>query len=270
MKSDPHAPGKPASDAKDSSTVEERREPEPRVFADAEWDETRYRPLTLPLPPLSPEEGGAAARCDPRGPMRETHWLRHAEANDGRVVLLQLPSQLPFFAGAGGAAGRGGAGGDGQTRALDPLSDPDALVDAQSARLGQLGAGRLGKLLVFESGAVRLQIEGSEVLFDVQPGVPVAHRHEVAIMAPASKQAVLLGGAKQRLVATPHLESLLRCVGKGRVSKRSWNRPREARSSSPFRALQQRAPARLGEAAAPDFGGGDRVGAGWHGGEDGD
>ncbi|KDD71857.1 hypothetical protein H632_c4281p0, partial [Helicosporidium sp. ATCC 50920] len=209
VKSDPHAPGKPASDAKDSSTVEERREPEPRVFADAEWDETRYRPLTLPLPPLSPEEGGAAARCDPRGPMRETHWLRHAEANDGRVVLLQLPSQLPFFAGAGGAAGRGGAGGDGQTRALDPLSDPDALVDAQSARLGQLGAGRLGKLLVFESGAVRLQIEGSEALFDVQPGVPVAHRHEVAIMAPASKQAVLLGGAKQRLVATPHLESLL-------------------------------------------------------------
>jgi hypothetical protein len=40
--------------------------------------------------------------------------------------------------------------------------------------LGKLPAGKVGKLLVFESGKVKMQI--GEVLLDVQPGVPCGFR----------------------------------------------------------------------------------------------
>ena len=67
----------------------------------------------------------------------------------------------------------------------------------------------MGKLLVFESGAVKLQM--GEVLLDVSLGSSCGFRQDVAATCTASGQFLQLGKLEARLVASPDIGQLLKC-----------------------------------------------------------
>lgn len=67
---------------------------------------------------------------------------------------------------------------------------------------------QLGKLLVFESGAVKLQI--GDVLLDVAAGTPCQFRQDVAAVNVNHGQFVCLGDVAQRVVCSPNIDQLIR------------------------------------------------------------
>ena len=71
----------------------------------------------------------------------------------------------------------------------------------------------MGKLLVFESGAVKLQM--GEVLLDVSLGSVCGFRQDVAATSTAGAgpgHFLQLGKLEARLVASPDIGQLLKCV----------------------------------------------------------
>ena len=67
---------------------------------------------------------------------------------------------------------------------------------------------QIGKLLVFESGAVKLQM--GDVLLDVAAGTPCQFRQEVASINDKEGHFVFLGDVSQRVVCSPNVEQLIR------------------------------------------------------------
>ena len=67
---------------------------------------------------------------------------------------------------------------------------------------------QIGKMLVFQSGAVKVQL--GDVLFDVLPGTEAAFRQDIAAVNAAEQACVFLGGISQRVVACPDIAHLLR------------------------------------------------------------
>jgi hypothetical protein len=78
--------------------------------------------------------------------LHELDFLQSSEHNDDELLLFQLPPLLPVAAPAGSqpASSDGGAG---------PSNG-----GARPASLRQLPSSKLGKLLVFESGRVKMQV----------------------------------------------------------------------------------------------------------------
>lgn len=68
----------------------------------------------------------------------------------------------------------------------------------------------MGKLLVFESGAVKLQM--GDVLLDVAAGTPCQFRQDVAAVNVNHGQFVFLGDVAQRVVCSPNIDQLVRYV----------------------------------------------------------
>jgi hypothetical protein len=69
---------------------------------------------------------------------------------------------------------------------------------------------QIGKMLVYESGAVKMQL--GDVLFDVLPGTEAAFRQDIAAVSAADQACVFLGGVQQRVVACPDIGHLLRWI----------------------------------------------------------
>ena len=67
----------------------------------------------------------------------------------------------------------------------------------------------MGKLLVFESGAVKLQM--GDVVLDVAAGTPCQFRQEIASVNAREGHFVFLGDVSQRVVCSPNVEQLIRC-----------------------------------------------------------
>ena len=126
------------------------------------------------------------------------------------LMLFQLPSVLPIpvlhqsgglDGGAGpstsaaAAAGVGNSGGGGGG------------LDGCPASLAALPAGKIGKVLVLRSGAVKIQI--GDVLFDVSPGIPCEMRQDFAAVDPVTKECIMLGQLTERIVVTPNIDNLL-------------------------------------------------------------
>lgn len=67
---------------------------------------------------------------------------------------------------------------------------------------------QIGKLLVFESGAVKLQM--GEVLLDVTAGTPCQFRQEVAAVNAKDAHFIFLGDVAQRIVCSPNIGQLIK------------------------------------------------------------
>lgn len=67
--------------------------------------------------------------------------------------------------------------------------------------------GQVGKLLIFESGAVKMRV--GDVLLDVAAGSACECRQEVALISPASSSVTMLGHVQETAICTPNLEQLL-------------------------------------------------------------
>ena len=115
------------------------------------------------------------------------------EEEDGRrrLFLVQLPAVLPISAAAARAgAEEAAAAVAGPSGSRPPASAPptsacppsssSASASAPPVRgcaLKELPSGCIGRLLVFRSGKVKLQM--GDVLMDVSPGLPCQHRIDV-------------------------------------------------------------------------------------------
>lgn len=69
---------------------------------------------------------------------------------------------------------------------------------------------QIGKLLVFDDGAVKLQM--GDVLLDVTAGTPCHFRQEVAAVNAKDAHFIFLGDVAQRVVCSPNIEQLIRSV----------------------------------------------------------
>ena len=143
-------------------------------------------------------------------------------AAEEQLFLLQLPSTLPVAAPAAkeqrtqqagrrkGAAAAAAGEGFGEAKGLRSGG-------LEGASISRVPPGKLGKLLVFESGKVKLQI--GDVLLDVGSGMPCLARQEVAAVNHEAGHLVLLGDVTQRVVVSPNVWQLM---GKEEVG--NWER----------------------------------------------
>ncbi|DBB12865.1 hypothetical protein WJX82_003855 [Trebouxia sp. C0006] len=164
-----------------------------------------YYPTILPLRQPGMEETDAEVHArDDRPPDLSLHkedpgtaaaelGLLDADADPERLLLFQLPSLLPVPASSLGPPKPGAP--------LRSLSQPTA------SSLDQLPSGKVGKLFVFESGAVKLQM--GDVLLDVAAGTPCQFRQEVASINAREGHFVFLGDVAQRVVCSPNVEQLI-------------------------------------------------------------
>lgn len=106
---------------------------------------------------------------------------------DGELMLFQLPSVLPIAA------------------IKNDTEEPHS--ENRPSGLGDLPSMKIGKLLVLQSGAMKMQI--GDVLFDVAPSIPCKMRQEAAIIDINNKECTMLGPVTQRVVVTPDVEHLL-------------------------------------------------------------
>ncbi|KAK9798492.1 hypothetical protein WJX73_000739 [Symbiochloris irregularis] len=109
-----------------------------------------------------------------------------------RLMLVQLPDVLPQLH----QPQQQGKGSNAHTRSRPAASG-----------LRDLGDGRVGKLLVFESGAVKLQL--GDVLLDVSAASLGQCRQEVAMVNAQQNSFTVLGAVTHSAVCTPDLEQLL-------------------------------------------------------------
>jgi hypothetical protein len=77
--------------------------------------------------------------------------------------------------------------------------------------------GRLGSLVVYKSGRVKLRI--GDVLYDVTPGMPLNFLQEVAVVEPEEQKFYSLGEINQRMVVSANIDSLLSAQEQKRSQK---------------------------------------------------
>ncbi len=77
--------------------------------------------------------------------------------------------------------------------------------------------GRLGSLVVYKSGRVKLRI--GDVLYDVTPGMPLNFLQEVAVVEPDEQKFYSLGEINQRMVVSANIDSLLSAQEQKRSQK---------------------------------------------------
>jgi len=93
------------------------------------------------------------------------------------------------------------------SQALLPMAN--AAAPGTPVGLESLNDGVLGQLLIYKSGAVKLRCSGSDVLFDVLPGAPLAHCEQLAAVNPAQGRVAFLGTARARFAISPDVDALL-------------------------------------------------------------
>eukprot|EP00873_Tetraselmis_striata_P013907 jgi/Tetstr1/434171/TSEL_023282.t1 len=168
-------------------------------------DPDQYYPTVLPLEPPGMEsldmDDEIAAPPDlataemVEGNAAEEMGLLSSH-DDDQLLLFQMPDVLPIRNPKAG-----------QRSAHRELLAQNIPPELPCMSLSKLPAGKIGKLLVFESGKVKMQI--GEVLLDVQPGVPCGFRQDVGAMNAEAGHAVFLGDVAQRVVCSPDMEQLL-------------------------------------------------------------
>lgn len=158
------------------------------------FDYEKYYPLTLPLR----RPGGDAARLDEEEfgeevgesdesgaeAARELGLMERSEGDT--LFFFQFPKGLPM--------GLQGASGKEKTTAAVRLED-----------LGKGGA--MGKLQVYESGAVKFKI--GNVVFDALPGTECTFAQEVAAVNTTDKYCGFVGEVHKRVVLTPDITDVL-------------------------------------------------------------
>lgn len=122
-------------------------------------------------------------------------WPNDDDHGGQRLMLMQLPALLPKLQPPPKPPHHGSASSAATAR------------KAAASSLQQLGNGQVGKLLIFESGAVKMRV--GDVLLDVAAGSACECRQEVALISPASSSVTMLGHVQETAICTPNLEQLL-------------------------------------------------------------
>eukprot|EP00958_Prasinococcus_capsulatus_P013512 scaffold1395_cov397-Prasinococcus_capsulatus_cf.AAC.7 len=117
-----------------------------------------------------------------------------------QMIVFQLPQVLPYESA--------------EKRASNARSLSGGALDAPHAELTKPGPtllkdlpeGKLGKLLVYESGKVKLQL--GDTLLDVSMGIPCSFSEQIVAMNIDDAEANFLGDVTHHVVCAPDIEAL--------------------------------------------------------------
>eukprot|EP00253_Pinus_taeda_P008619 PITA_08619 len=176
-------------------------------------DYSTYYPVTLPLRKpysgkselLDEEEFGEGSVNefdeDTIVPAQELGLWNESE--DDKILFFQIPASLPL----------GKLPGVRNTKVPESSDKGASSSGAQSMSteetsvLGKLPAGFMGKLLVYESGAVKMRL--GDILLDAVPGSECIFAQDVAAINSVTKQCCFLGDINKRVILVPDVDSLL-------------------------------------------------------------
>ncbi|XP_057751318.1 uncharacterized protein LOC130969557 isoform X2 [Arachis stenosperma] len=173
------------------------------------WDyQHSYYPTSLPLrmpysgdPEILDEEefGEAAASVEyDENKINAAEELGLNEKSDQqKMILFKFPPVLPFEKPTGSRKGKEKVGTS--TASKEPGKK-------EGTPLEGLPTGHVGKIMIYNSGAVKLKI--GENLFDVSPGSNSQILQYAAVMNTKKKECCVLGQLGKNAVVTPDLDSL--------------------------------------------------------------
>lgn len=171
------------------------------------WDLSKHYPVTLPLrkpfsgsaEQLDEEEFGEATSRDlDENAMPAAEELELMRENDeDRLLFFQIPSFLPLSKAAAG----------GSARVPESSSSSRHDDSGASTSLDKFPAGHMGKLRVYSSGTVKLQL--GDVVLEAVPGSQCVFAQQLATINSVSRHCCFLGDVGQRIVLVPSMDDLL-------------------------------------------------------------
>ena len=163
------------------------------------FDHEKYYPVTLPL--RKPLEGDARlldediegewedVQEEDESGVEAARELGLTESRDeDSLFFIQFPKGLPLY--------------------LKPSGKEEKASSARSVKLEDLRkGGAIGKLLVYESGVVKLKI--GDVILDALPGTECTFAQEVAAVNTTTKYCAFVGEVHKRVILTPDIADVL-------------------------------------------------------------
>ncbi|KAJ8478054.1 hypothetical protein OPV22_021781 [Ensete ventricosum] len=187
-------------------------EPSPKLDKEyvEPWDCAHsYYPATLPLrrpysgnPEILNEkefgEASASAALDETqiNPAEELGLVEKME--EAQMLFLQFPTNLPLVNRSASSVGSLSTIGKKEHGAM------------KGCKLEDLSAGYMGKIMVYKSGKVKMQL--GDVLFDISPGLKCEFAQDIAAINTKEKHCCILGKLNKRAVITPDMDSLLASI----------------------------------------------------------
>lgn len=127
-------------------------------------------------------------------------------------MFFQIPASLPLGKLPGvwntkvpESSDKGASSSGAQS--MSSSSGAQSMSTEETSVLGKLPAGFMGKLLVYESGAVKMRL--GDILLDAVPGSECIFAQDVAAINSVTKQCCFLGDINKRVILVPDVDSLL-------------------------------------------------------------
>ncbi|RYR45493.1 hypothetical protein Ahy_A07g031327 [Arachis hypogaea] len=136
---------------------------------------------------------------DSTNPAKELGLLFSDEQIVGRrKTRRQLPAALPAI--------KGSASSGGQADSESSSKPQGSMKKVKPCKLNELPPGFMGKMLVYKSGAIKLNL--GDTLYDVSPGSNCTFAQDVAVMNTAEKHCCAIGEIRRRVIVTPDIDDM--------------------------------------------------------------
>ncbi|RWW47861.1 hypothetical protein BHE74_00046116 [Ensete ventricosum] len=113
---------------------------------------------------------------------------------EAQMLFLQFPTNLPLVNRSASSVGSLSTIGKKEHGAM------------KGCKLEDLSAGYMGKIMVYKSGKVKMQ------LGDISPGLKCEFAQDIAAINTKEKHCCILGKLNKRAVITPDMDSLLASI----------------------------------------------------------
>lgn len=172
------------------------------------WDYYKYYPVTLPVrmpysgnPEVLDEQEfneDSETNVYNESSLKPAEELGLLEEEDleKKLVFIQLPATMPIPNQAV------------KTEGVGTASSSKPLKNASKAcSLNEIPAGKMGKMLVYKSGAVKLKL--GDHLYNVSGGLDCSFAQDLVCMNTEEKYCCTIGELNKRAIITPDIESVL-------------------------------------------------------------
>ncbi|KAI9160511.1 hypothetical protein LWI28_008810 [Acer negundo] len=174
------------------------------------WDYAHtYYPTTLPWrPPYSGDPELLDGAEFGEEATRELEYAENAinaasdlslldDSEEKKMMIFQFPANLPLNKRPASIRGK---------EKVESSSTSSGRVGAPKAGLNGLSGGYMGKLLVYQSGAIKLKL--GDTLYDVSPGSDGSFAQDLVAINTEEKNCCVLGELGKRAVVAPDIDSL--------------------------------------------------------------
>ncbi|KAK0597871.1 hypothetical protein LWI29_029358 [Acer saccharum] len=174
------------------------------------WDYAHtYYPTTLPWRPPYSGDPELLDEAEFGEATRDLEYVENAinaasdlslldDSEEKKMMLFQFPANLPLYKRPASIKGK---------EKVESSSTSSGRVGApMKAGLNGLSGGYMGKLLVYQSGAIKLKL--GDTLYDVSPGSDGSFAQDVVAINTEEKNCCVLGELGTRAVVAPDIDSL--------------------------------------------------------------